>query len=223
MRGEALIGRAVVEGSWLVRPLLTHRWQAAREDTDPSEPARHVTSIARLPGPLVEALAPVIMALASIGPDVYVYPAGSLHVTLLEATRSERSLDDLRADVAWAARALGRPPIAISVRGLAVGPGSLVAVLDDESGRFLATRRVLRERWGLTSGGASSGLASRVLHATLARWSDPPSAQRLAPIRRLHGITSRPAEVAAIELVSTNKVLAAERSTLLARHPLAMH
>ncbi len=214
--------RLAIEASWVVRPVLARLRSPDPTVADPAAPAAYLTSVLRLPVEQAAALDGLIAGL--LGPDTphYRYPAASMHVTLLGATGSTVGTDALRADLAAGARELGSPPIEVAIAGLAMGPGSLFAILEPGDERFVQLRRRLRERWGLADLARTLlGAPDDLLHANLVRWTARPEAELVARLRRQRGTWTEPRAFAAIELVETNKVLAEARTTQLGRWPLA--
>jgi len=143
-------------------------------------------------------------------------------VTLLGGTGSGVGIEAMQADLAAAAEELGSPPLQVAIAGLAIGPGSLFAVLEPGDERFIRVRRRLRERWGLAHPARSIvGVADDLLHANLVRWTARPDAALMARLRHHRRIRTAPQPFTAIELVETNKVLAEGRTTRLGHWPLA--
>jgi hypothetical protein len=214
--------RLAIEASWAVAPVLARLRAPDAAQADPAAPAAYLTSVLRLPIPHADALDRLMLSL--LGPDTphHRYPPSSMHVTLLGGTGSSVGIEAMRVDLAAAAHELGSPPLEVAITGLAIGPGSLFAVLEPGDERFIRLRRRLRERWGLADPARSIvGVADELLHANLVRWTARPDAELVARLRRHRRIRTAPQPFMAIELVETNKVLAEARTTKLGYWPLA--
>jgi hypothetical protein len=213
--------RLAIEASWAVAPVLARLRAPDAAQADPAAPAAYLTSVLHLPVPHADALDRLMLSL--LGPDTphHRYPPSSMHVTLLGGTGSRVGIEAMRVDLAAAAEELGSPPLEVGIRGLAIGPGSLFAILEPGDERFIRVRRRLRERWGLADPVRSIvGVADDLLHANLVRWTARPDAELVARLRRHRRIRTAPQPFTAIELVETNKVLAEARTTRLGHWPL---
>ncbi len=214
--------RLAIEASWAVAPVLARLRAPDAAQADPAAPAAYLTSVLHLPVSHADALDRLMLSL--LGPDTahHRYPPASMHVTLLGGTGSSVGIEAMRADLAAVALELGSPPLEVANAGLAMGPGSLFAVLEPGDERFIRFRRRLRERWGLADPARSIvGAADDLLHANLVRWTARPDADLVARLRRHRRIRTAPQAFTAIELVKTNKVMAEARTTRLGHWPLA--
>ena len=214
--------RLAIEASWAAAPVLARLRAPDAAQADPAAPAAYLTSVLHLPVLHADALDRLILSL--LGPDTphHRYPPSSMHVTLLGGTGSRVAIEAMQADLAAAAEELGSPPVEVAIAGLAIGPGSLFAILEPGDERFIRVRRRLRERWGLADPARSIvGVADDLLHANLVRWTARPDAELVARLRRHRRIRMAPQPLMWIDLVETNKVLAEGRTTTLGHWPLA--
>jgi 2'-5' RNA ligase superfamily len=213
--------RLAIEASWAVAPVLARLRAPNPALADPAVPAAYLTSVLHLPDAHAAALDGMLLSL--LGPDTphYRYPPGSMHVTLLGATGSSVGIDAMRADLAAGAQELGSPPLEVAIAGLAMGPGSLFAVLEPGDERFVRLRHRLRKQWGLADPARSIvGVADDLLHATLVRWTARPDTGLIVRLRRHRRSRMGLQPFSAIELVQTNKVMAEGRTTRLGHWPL---
>ena len=216
-----LRGRWLVEASWLGWPLVTLAGPPDRQAADPEAPARIVTSILRLSPAHAEALGRLTSMIRADASDHYVYRPSSMHLTLLGATGSDRMRDELGRDLAAAARALSDPPVEIAIVGIAIGPDTVFAVLEPSDDRLLRVRRELEGQWGMRHDrGRRRWPVGGLFHANIVRWAATPDRRLVSSLRAHRGARWPALPLGAIELVETNKVLAAARTTTLGSFPL---
>jgi hypothetical protein len=214
--------RLAIEASWAVAPVLARLRAPDAAQADPAAPAAYLTSVLHLPVPHADALDRLMLSLLGPHTPHHRYPPASMHVTLLGGTGSGVGIEAMQVDLAAAAEELGSPPLEVAIAGLAIGPGSLFAVLEPGDERFIRLRRRLRERWGLADPARSIvGVADDLLHANVVRWTARPDAALVARLRAHRRIRTAPQPFTAVELVETNKVLAEGRTTRLGHWPLA--
>ena len=216
-----LRGPWLVEASWLGWPLVTLAGPPDRQAADPDAPARIVTSVLRLPSAHAEALNGLTSMVRADPAGHHVYPPSSMHLTLLGATGSNRTRDELGRDLAAAARALSDPPVEIAIVGIAIGPDTLFAVLEPSDDRLLQVRRELEGRWGMRHDrGPRRWPVGGLFHANIVRWAATPDRRLVSSLRAHRGSRWPALPLGAIEFVETNKVLAAARTTTLGTFPI---
>jgi 2'-5' RNA ligase len=208
--------------SWLAYDLVGRR--VGPRDPGAMEPGRppvFLTAVFRAPAEHARDLAALLDELRVLGQGQHVYPEASLHVTLAPVADPRAGPEVVSPALAAAARRLAAPPLTISVVGLAMTPGSLVALGLPNDDRLARERAALRPVLGRPDRRWHGPLRSDgLVHLTLARWRHRPSSALVAAIRTRRRLSLPPRPVDAIELVRTNKVMDAGNTVVLERFPL---
>jgi 2'-5' RNA ligase len=206
--------------------LLWRVWAAARlarsidpAEADPDAPARFLTCVMRLPPDAAAELRALTRELERVQPAHHYYPPDAMHLTIaipggtgpLEDGAGARS-----ADLDRLARELA--PVRLAARGLAPSPTTLFAALVTPDVRLDEAMRRLRAGWHSPSRPLPMRLLlGRIRHVNVVRYREPPSAAFLAAARELRHWAGTPFVGDTFELVRTNTVLAAARTTILER------
>lgn len=207
----------LLHASWLARAVRLQRTQPRPEEADPFAPASLLSCVLRLPPSIAHQLRAYANELEGLEPDHYYYPPESMHVTLA----APRSTDDARIAVTDV-RAIAPLLVGAHARVLGVGLTKrtlFAAIVPDRS--LLAARRSLRRSWRQSGGGLSSDvLFGRVWYANIVRFRADPSKRYLARARKTGSLRFGWFELAAVEVVRTNKVMSPACTVVLARIPI---
>ena len=208
----APLERAVHEALWLAGS--TRLRLGGRSHALPSETARHVTTIVRVPAEVAAALEPVLERLRRLDPAHHYYECDTLHVTVANLDRVDAPLDRVPVVVAR------HRPLELEARGLNLSPSTVfvrVRCLDP------ALRELRRDLRGLPHRRAA--LSSRVLgaiaFANVVRFSGPVSAEFLAEVGRRRRADFGRWMASELELVETDRLLSAGATRVLARISLS--
>lgn len=214
----------LLDASWLAHDLIgRHLAPGDSAAIDPRRPPDYLTAVFRAPPEHAGELAGLVGGLAALDPGQHTYPEGTIHVTLAPVVDPRADPAAVSAALATTARHLADPPLSISVVGLAMTRGSLVALGLPGDGRLRRERAALRSVLGRPVRGPRGLLRSDgLVHLTIARWRHRPNAALVAAIRDRRRFSLPPRPLDAIELVRTNKVMAAENTVVLERHPLVL-
>jgi len=200
---------------WLAKDARLLRPDPRPREADPLAPGSILTTLLRLPPGPALALAGQARALLAIDPGQYAYPSESLHVTLADAT----GLDP--ADAAADLRSLA--PVLRGCRGQIVGFGlsrrtAFAALMVDPA--LGDARGALRAQWARPGPAAlPERLLSRMWYVNFMRLVHQPAPELIHRLRHLPVVTE-PFTFPSVELVRTNKVMAAERTAGLAAFDL---
>ena len=161
----------------------------------------YLTTVARLPAEIAAALAETASRLAGPRSGHYLYPSGTIHLTVA-------SLADVRDPEPMVEAALdGQKRFEVEVRGLNVALDTVFAELHPRGPGLEAVRRELRAGESSEHGAASRWLRRRLAHANLIRFGGPVEPRLIAEVGRLRRARFGSFEVADVELVRTDKVL----------------
>jgi len=183
-------------------------------DVDPKAEPRFLTVILRFPIAVSDAFRAATKGLEAIEPVHLYYPPEAIHLTLADASSASTSTGRITADVREIAASLCETDV--EVVGLRLTDRSLsVGILPSAGLRH--ARAALIERWRLDP---LNGPEGQGWHSTIARFAARPSK---AFVRAAAQVSLEPSSirVVALELVRTNKVMAADRTTCLVSLALA--
>ena len=172
---------------------------------------RALTSIVRLPEPLAGALVGVASAVRGIAGH-YLYPAGDLHLTLLNLD-SARQPDDSSLVAAVTAALERSGPFPLAVRGLAISRSTIYARGYDPTGALLRARlRVSRATgcrppWPLVMLG----------FVNVARFTRPLSAELVAGVAAARHALAGSLRVSTVEVVRTDRILSRRGTEVVER------
>jgi 2'-5' RNA ligase len=170
--------------------------------------------VARVPNEVAAPLAAAAAALGEGEADHHVYPAESIHLTVLALA------DEAGAHEAVGAIAARHRPFAIDAGGLNLSARTVFAELYPSGSGLAALRRALRAALAPLHPAVSQWVRQRLAHASVARLGGPPDRRVIAEVERLRARDFGRFEVAEIELVRTDKILSAEGTIVLGRFPL---
>ena len=172
---------------------------------------RFLTTVVRLPAEIAERLVEAGSRLARMQPGHYLYPAESIHLTVLalaDAPGVEREVEAV----------LGRRRrFAIDVRGLNVSSSTVFAELHPRGPGLRALREELRSVESHEHPAASRWLRRRLAHANLMRFTGPLRPSALAELRSLRRASFGSFEVGEVEVALTDKVLSRQGTRTLGR------
>jgi 2'-5' RNA ligase len=161
----------------------------------------YLTTVARLPLEIAAALAETAATLAGPRSGHYLYPPGTIHLTVA-------SLADVLEPEPMVEAALdGHHRFEVEVRGLNVARDSVFAELHPRGPGLEAVRRELRAGESREHGAAFRWLRRRLAHANLIRFGGPVEPRLIAEVGRLRRARFGSFEVADVELARTDKVL----------------
>lgn len=215
-----MLTSTILEAEWILRRLTGRGLRDGAIDpshADPDAPGDIVTSVIWVPRPIARRLHELAAGFVATQPEQHAYPADSIHITIVgPAGRPDQApasiLEDLR-DVA--------PMVAgtqLRVTGLHFGPSTVFARIEASGGDVIGARRALRDRWGSPGSiGVERLLRERLQWATIVRCSAPPTQAFIEAVASRRRIRSEPFPVEAIELVRSNRVMAADRTVSLGR------
>jgi 2'-5' RNA ligase len=194
--------------AYTVNWLLISRWLRLRGSIGALSPGsadidrtRFLTTFVRPPPPIAERIAEAGASLARVQPEHHVYPAGTIHLTILGLADRPGIEGEIAATVAR------HRPFEVEIGGLNVSPSTVFAELYPRGSGLRALRRDLRS----LDSGEHGPLARRVrrplAHANLIRFTAPVGPRLLAEVRRLRGIEFGRFVVEELELAETDKVL----------------
>lgn len=189
---------------------------------NPDGPERYLTAIFRLPEAAARRLAAAAAALA--GPGRYVYPAESLHLTLLNLdpwrVRFGPGFEGAVPAVREALR--GAAPAAVAIQGLGLARQSAYAKAFSPDGSLLRLRLRLAKALGLPPAGARGHEPALALLpvglVNLVRFSGrlgPEEARAIAGASRGFQVGNLSLEI--VEVVVADRVLSRERTRELGR------
>jgi len=197
---------------------LTSRWlrfapmrRTGRFDTGEAGQPRFLTTVVRLPAEIGERLVEVGARLSRMQPGHYLYPAESIHLTVLalaDAPGVEREVEPALER---------RRRFAIDVRGLNVSSSTVFAELHPHGLGLRALREELRSVESHEHPAASRWLRRRLAHANLMRFTGPPRPSVLAELRSLRRASFGSFEVGEVEVALTDKVLSRQGTRTLGR------
>jgi hypothetical protein len=211
----ASLAPAVHRALWLAGSATLRR---GRPRALPSPAVRHVTTIVRVPAEVGAALEPVLERLRSLDPGHHHYAADTLHVTLASLDRLRAPLDRVEATVSASA------PLELTVSGLGLSPGTVLARVDPLGPGFLRLRRELR---ALTEpspgirGALLRPLLGRIAFANVVRFSGLVRRPLLDEVTRLRRHDFGRWTASEVELVETDRLLSPAATRVLARIPLS--
>ncbi len=200
---------------WLASDAGLLRPDPRPEEADPLAPGSILTTLLRFPPGPALVLAGQGRELLAIDPGQYAYPPESLHVTLADAT----GLDPAGA----AADLRSLAPALHGCRGRIVGFGlsrrtAFAALMVDPA--LGDARGRLRAQWARSGPAAlPERLLSRMWYANFLRLVHQPAPELIHRLRQLPVVTE-PFAFPRVELVRTNKVMAAGRTAGLAAFDL---
>ncbi len=201
---------------WLAHDAGLLRPDPRAEEADPLARGSILTTLLRLPHGPALALAGQARELVADDPGQYAYPAESLHVTLADAT----GLDPTRA----AADLCSLGPTLHGCRARIVGFGlsrrtAFAALAVDPA--LAVARGALRARWARSGPPAlPERLLSRMWYVNFVRLVHQPSPELIDRVRHMAVAPIEPFAFPSVELVRTNKVMAAGRTATLASFDL---
>lgn len=197
---------------WLAHDLGLIRIDPRPEEAEPRAAPSILTVVLRLDATTTAALSGLASELAEIDARQYAYPSESIHVTLVDAAGldPERVVSDIRRAVAPLRGSGGR------ITGFALSPATAFAALAVE--RPLREMRLgLRAAWDRPApSGAARLIRADLWHATVVRLTAPPSTDFVRRLRHLSQDPATRVTFRSVDVVRTNKVMAASRTTTLA-------
>ena len=182
---------------------------------------RAVTTVVRVPVPVGERIEAALAPIRTRWPDHVYYPAGSIHVTVLNLdpyVPMGRAADEI---VAAAAAALARHRrFRITLRGLNVSPWTVFAEAHGADAPVSALRsslrRVLPAQADASRGDSPLRRALPLVLANAIRFARPVDPGLLRALRPWRTHTFGPFEVREIEIVRTDGMMSADNTELLA-------
>jgi 2'-5' RNA ligase len=209
--------RAAYAANWQ----LTKRWlrRAGGQSTRVRELAEigqpHLlTTVVRLPAELAEPLAEAAAPLRCAQPEHYVYPADSIHLTILALGDAAGAEDEIRSI------ADRRRPFAVDVHGLNVSRSTVFAELYPRGSGLESLRRELHRALATPQAPPLRWLRQRLAHANIVRFAAPVDRRLIAEVAKLRARCFGRFEVTEIELVRADKVLSSGGTRVLRRFPL---
>jgi hypothetical protein len=175
----------------------------------PEPPAtRHLTTLTRLPLDLATEIVEIVHPLVAACSDAYLYPPESVHVTILTLDQLVKSNEDVAADVGAALRA--QPSFSMTVRGIGATPATVFASTLSADNKLGCLRKHLSISLEVPRAALARLVVAGLGFANVVRFAGPPPA-RLG--RDLHSLRRREFgsfAVKRVELVRTDRVLAAD-------------
>jgi len=209
-------GRLGLRMLWLAHDLGLARVNPRPAEAEPRAAPSLLTVVLRPDPGAAAVLAGLAFELAEIDQRQYAYPSESIHVTLIDATGLDPDLvqSDIRRAVA-ALRGAGGP-----IAGFGLSPTTAFAAIG-ASDRMRAVRGTLLGAWQRPEpSGAAHRLTGGLWHATMVRLTAPPSGAFVARLRHLPVKPEDRVLFRSVDVVRTNKVMAAARTTTLASFDL---
>jgi hypothetical protein len=223
--------RSALRAAWAIGALVPLRaWlRPPAAEADPDAPATILTCVAPLPGPLAAALRRLTLDLETLEPGHHYYPPESMHLTIAHSPppgggftdmgRAETDWGEAAGDVEEAARTIAGARV--RVIGLGLGPSTVYALLAADDDRLARGRAWLRRRWTRRRVAAARDLlATLLLHVTIVRLGERPSAAFVGLLRSRRALRSDAHRLTCLQFVRTNKVLSRDRTTTLIEVPL---
>ncbi len=175
---------------------------------------QYVSVVTRLPADLAELLTEAAAPLRGAQPEHYIYPAESIHLTILALADSAGADDEIRSV------AERHQPFAVDARGLNLSRRTVFVELYPRGPELGAIRRELRCALPPLHPPPSRWLRHGLAHANVVRFAAPVDRRLVAEVAKLRTRYFGRFEVAEIELVRTDILLSAGGTRALGRFPL---